>query len=375
MNETIVVLTIAFAFLPLSAFILKKNFGKSVLVTIGFWVCTTVVFDSVLFYFVGKLGMFHLLWAVPVSTIFIVVVFEVIKAKVKKPLEQSVANIREISKGNINIEIDKNFFSQNDEVGILANSLNDLTNQLKIVISEVQANSESISMSSGHLSSVSQQISKGANDQASSIEEASASIEQLTSTIQHSADNANQTGAITGGLMQNVRLVNSASDESLRSIHEIAKKITIITDIAFQTNILALNAAVEAARAGEQGRGFAVVAAEVRKLAEHSKSAADDINSLSKICVTSTDNAKKQMDLLVPQIEKTINLVSEIVAASNEQNAGISQINSAIQQLNQVTQENAAASEEMASNAEELSGQSQTLKKSISYFKVEGVKE
>jgi methyl-accepting chemotaxis protein len=156
---------------------------------------------------------------------------------------------------------------------------------------------------------------------------------------------------------------------SLKSIQAIASKITIITDIAFQTNILALNAAVEAARAGEHGRGFAVVASEVRKLAEHSKQAADDINVLSRTCVTSTENAKSLIDKLVPEIEKTIRLIAEIVAATNEQNAGTNQINNAIHQLNQITQQNAAVSEEMASDVEELAKESAVLKESISFFK------
>jgi len=151
---------------------------------------------------------------------------------------------------------------------------------------------------------------------------------------------------------------------------QIADKVTIIGDIAFQTNILALNAAVEAARAGEHGRGFAVVAAEVRKLAEKSQIAAGEINALSKSSVQIAEESGKLLASIVPDIQKTARLVQEITAASIEQNSGAEQINNAINQLNQVTQQNAAAAEEMATSTEELSSQSDQLKDMIAFFKV-----
>ena len=370
MNEFILVITIALLFLPVSAFILRMNFGRSIMATLGFWICIVVIFDCVLFYYVGKLGAFHLIWAVPVSTLFIVIVFEVIKILIKKPLEASVMKIKDISTGLLNVTIDEKLLNKKDELGILSNSLKDLVGKLNETITKVQLNAASIVTASTHFSSVSQQIAQGANEQAASTEEVSSSIEEMVSNIQQNTDNANQTGNISSSLMEDVLSVSSSSDNSLKSIQEIAKKITIITDIAFQTNILALNAAVEAARAGEQGKGFAVVASEVRKLAERSKSAADDINVLSTLCVSSTENTKKLLDQLIPAFEKTQKLINEIVASSNEQNVGTTQINSAIQQLNQVTQENASASEEMATGAEDLANQAEVLKESIAYFTV-----
>ena len=180
-----------------------------------------------------------------------------------------------------------------------------------------------------------------------------------------------QTEKISVSSSQGMNNVATAAQESLVSVREITEKINIINDIAFQTNILALNAAVEAARAGEYGKGFAVVAAEVRKLAERSKIASDEIVTLSQKSRNVTEESGELVEKILPEIEKTSKLVQEIAAASQEQNSGADQVNSAIQQLNQVTQQNAAASEEMATSSEELSGQATQLKELISFFKVE----
>jgi methyl-accepting chemotaxis protein len=370
MKDLIILVVIAIILLLITAFVLKKRFGNSIITSLGLGICLIINTDCILFYFVGKQGAANLFWAIPVNVILVVIIFELVKKKIKEPLEQSVNSIKEISTGQLNIKVNEQSLHKKDELGILSNSIKNLLANLHEVVINVQTNSESIELASTQLSATSQQISQGANEQASSIEEVSSSIEEMTANIQQSTDNANQTSSITSKLMGEVYSVNEATTVSLNSIHEIAAKITIITDIAFQTNILALNAAVEAARAGEHGRGFAVVAAEVRKLAERSKTAADEIITLSKTSVVSTENTKKMMDNLVPEIEKTINLINEIVAASNEQNSGTNQINSAIQQLNHITQENSTVSEEMASSAEMLANKAKILTDSISFFKI-----
>ena len=369
MNEVVIIIAVAILFVPISALLMKKQFGASILAPIGFWICISFLFDCTLFYCVGKIGTFHLIWAVPVSVFILIVIFKVITLKVKQPLEASVSNIKEISLGNLGIKIDKDLLKKNDEIGVLSNGLNDLLIKLNGVIAEVQSTSKNIALASSQLSSASQQISESANRQASSVEELSSSMEEMASNVEHNKDNSKQTEKIALTSSEGIRDVSVSSEKSLISVKKITEKIGIINDIAFQTNILALNAAVEAARAGEQGRGFAVVAAEVRKLAERSKDAADQINSLSKETLQLTEQAVIKLNYFVPEIEKTAKLVQEISSSSQEQSNGADQINGTIQQFNNESQQNAASAEELASNADELATWAKQLKQLISYFK------
>ena len=295
------------------------------------------------------------------------------KDELMKSLQNMVTAFREITakvkilaKGDLTVDL--KIRSNEDE---LVQSLSEMVQSISGVVVQVQSAANSIASASEEMSSNAQQVSQGASEQASAAEEVSSSMEEMGSNIQQNTQNAQQTEKISNTAAQGMEKVKKSSNESLHSIKEIADKITIIGDIAFQTNILALNAAVEAARAGEHGKGFAVVAAEVRKLAERSKVAAEEINSLSKSSVGVTNEASKLMEDIIPDVEKTSKLVQEITAASIEQNSGANQINHAINQLNQVTQQNAAAAEEMATSSEELSGHAQQLNDLISFFKVD----
>jgi len=297
-----------------------------------------------------------------ISLISIFILKNIFKQLGGDPLEvEHIAN--EIAKGKLNIKIK----DAENRTGVLA-SLNIMILKLREVIESTLSGAENISAASQQLSSGSEEMSQGASEQASSTEEVSSSMEEMTSNIQQNTDNAQETEKISVIAAEGISNVENAAKESLTSIKQIAEKITIVNDIAFQTNILALNAAVEAARAGEHGRGFAVVAAEVRKLAERSKIAADEIVSLSTYSVKATEQASELTASIIPEIEKTARLVQEITAASLEQNSGADQINNAIQQLNQVTQQNAAASEEMSTSSEELASQAEQLKDIVGFF-------
>ncbi len=286
------------------------------------------------------------------------------------PLKREVAFAKKLANGELSATIDIN---QKDEIGEIADALREIADRTKQVITSVVNATNNLIDASFQLSSASQDISSGASEQASSVEEVSASMEEMASNIQQNADNAKQTEDITTGVSSQVESGSDIVLSSVASMEQIADKISIISDIAFQTNILALNASVEAARAGEYGKGFGVVATEVGKLADKTKSAAAEINEISKNSVEIAGKTKELMSELVPSIQNSSMLVQEISAASKEQRDAAEQINNAIQMLNDISQQNAASAEEMATNSEELSSQAEQLRSVISHFKIDGI--
>ncbi|PKP11451.1 MAG: hypothetical protein CVU09_04070 [Bacteroidetes bacterium HGW-Bacteroidetes-4] len=283
------------------------------------------------------------------------------------PIKGLKTNIEHLGEGDLKFSFR---YDSEDEVGVMAKSLTQMTNKLNEIIGGIMEGSIGIQSASNQINSGSQQISQSSSEAAASVEEISASVEQMASNIQQNNDNAKETEKIAVQSAETINRGNESVQVMLKSMSEIAERIGIINDIALQTNILALNAAVEAARAGEHGKGFAVVAAEVRKLAELSKNAATQIDELSINGVKISEEAGKNLNEIVPQIKKTAALVQEISAASMEQSSGAEQINESIQQLNQVTQQNASASEELAATAEELNSQAEQLREMISFFKM-----
>ncbi|MEN6620463.1 MAG: methyl-accepting chemotaxis protein [Smithella sp.] len=279
---------------------------------------------------------------------------------------QEITNVaQEIADGNLTVQVKER--SERDELmqalAHMVEKLGEIVNNVLMAANQVATGSEEMSATSG-------QISQGAAEQAASAEEVSSSMEEMISNIKQNADNAQQTEKIAVKSASDAKEGGNAVTETVAAMKEIATKISIIEEIARQTNMLALNAAIEAARAGEHGKGFAVVAAEVRRLAERSQNAAGEINRLSASSVQVAEQAGEMLTKMVPDIQRTADLVQEISAASKEQDAGAEQINLAIQQLDQVIQQNASASEEMSSTSEELSSQSQQLLEVISFFKL-----
>jgi methyl-accepting chemotaxis protein len=283
-------------------------------------------------------------------------------------LKKSLKFVDSLSMGDLTVSSNIN---QKDEIGQLADSLKRMVEKLRVVITEIVQGYENISTASSQVNMTSQQIALGANSQASSIQEVSSTIEQMAVNIQQNTDNAQQTNHIATKAGEEILKGSSAVNETVQSMKTIVEKVSVISEIAFQTNILALNAAIEAARAGEQGRGFAVVASEVRKLAERSKVAAKEIELLTNFSLEVAERTVRLFDAIVPSIQNTAKLVQEISSSSIEQNNGAIQINDAIQQLNIIAQQNAAVSEELATGAEEMSSQAEQLKEAVKYFRID----
>ncbi len=285
------------------------------------------------------------------------------------PLRVAANYVDKISRGEIPPEITDNY---NGDFNDIKNNLNNCVKNLTNIALEIKTAADNVANGSNELSASAEQLSSGANDQASAAEEVSSSMEEMSSNIQQNADNASQTERIAKKAAEDARAGGKAVSETVSAMNEIASKIAIIEEIARQTNLLALNAAIEAARAGEHGKGFAVVASEVRKLAERSQLAAGEIRNLSASSVKVAGRAGEMLSQIVPDIQKTAELIQEISIACREQNTGADQINKAIQQLDSIIQQNAGASEELASTAEEMSSQSEQMRSVIAFFKIQG---
>ncbi len=285
-----------------------------------------------------------------------------------RPLFAGVSFATELSEGDLTTDLD---VRQRDEIGTLADAMRTMREKIGLVVSDVKNASASVATGSQQLNATAQTLSEGASEQAASTEEVSSSMEEMSSSIRQTADNAAQTEKIAKQTATDAAEGGQAVEKTVVAMRTIAEKISVIEEIARNTNLLALNAAIEAARAGEHGKGFAVVASEVRKLAERSQTSAREISELSGSSVEVAEMAGERIGNIVPQIQQTAELVQEISASSAEQNSGAEQVAMALQQLDQVVQRTASSTEEMAATAEALSEQAEQLINAVGFFKVD----
>ena len=299
--------------------------------------------------------------------ILLYVIIYFIASRLSDPIVQGVDFAKKIAAGDLSAKL---LIKQDDEIGDLANSLSGMASKLTTIMSEIIHSSEIITDRSIELMDSSVKLSNGANNQAAATEEISSTMEQMLIRIQKNTRSAQETEKIALKAAMGIQEGNEATKNLILSMNNIVQKISIVGEIAKQTNLLAINAAIEASRYGIQGKGFAVVAAEVKKLAEKSQLAAKEINELSTLGLIQARETGEKLLEIIPDIEQTAMLVKEIAASSMDQKLSSEEINNGIKQLNKVTQQNAESSFGLSINSKEMSKQAANLKKLISYFRI-----
>jgi methyl-accepting chemotaxis protein len=285
------------------------------------------------------------------------------------PLQRAVHAASRLASGDLREAVPTD---GRDELTLLLRALDDMRQRLTEVLQQVQTGASSLSVTAHHVSSTSQGLSQGTSEQATAAEETSSHLEMLSASIRQAAANARQTEQIALQGAKASEESGAAVSETVLAMRTIAEQVSIVDELAYQTNLLSLNASIEAARAGEHGRGFAVVAAEVRRLAERSRTAAREIATLASRSVATAERSGQRLSLLVPSIHRTAQLVQEVATGASEQASSVTTVSSAMQQVSTVTQQNATVAEELSATSQHLTEQAATLKQLVDLFRLPG---
>ena len=305
-----------------------------------------------------------------IAIVVSIIVVAVIALGINRNIIKGRKLSQELADGDLTTYLNVGKLSR-DEIGDLVGSQVTMAERFREIVSTILDTSNNVNVGSEQVSDTSRTVSSGSEEQAAGTEQVSASLEEMGASIQQASENAAVTDTLSAQVVKSAKTSKDAVDETIEMMNRIEEKTVLIEAIAKQTNLLALNAAIEAARAGEYGKGFAVVASEVRKLAEDSAVAAGEISELSSASVSVSKKAGSTLEELLPDIQKTAELVQEMSASMKELETGVNQINDSLSQLDTVVQANASSSEELAATAEELTGQSQGLTQQIMFFKLD----
>ncbi len=356
--------------IPITIILMRVLFKKSVFAPIStIWVITIII-TSINTQARILIDAYTQAIALPVGIIAVVVGIYYAAKFVKDPLNEMIDDLSKLSKGNINIKIAGKYDERKDEIGVLARSINDLSKNFNRMIAEIQQNSINIVKTSNELNSITHDLLNYASSQALSIQEISATMEEITTNINMNTDNSIKTEVLADKTVDAIKESKSSIENSNHAMKDVADKIKVINDIAFQTNILALNAAVEASHAGAAGKGFAVVAAEVKKLAEKSNAVAKEVEEVSNKVIELSEKADGNFHEIVKESYVISDLIKNVAEANKEQNMNVQQINNSIQELNKMLQNNTGAIEEISSKTDFLDKTAQKLNELISYFNV-----
>lgn len=356
--------------LPLAYCIIKYYHKGSLLFCVGLFLVAFASLISISFYVVGALGSWHLLWIIPIYVALLFGSIYLSRRYLKYVFDDLNNNILRIAKGDLT-ENHKIYNTRiGDELLNVNKSLNLLVSNQSNVLRKLMREIESTKEINKDVTTMSSDIFMKITQQAATLEEVSSSMEEMLANLEQNALNSKETETIAIKSVTNISVVNKAVEGAVNSVRNIVDKVSIINDFAMKTNLLSLNAAVEAARAGEHGRGFAVVASEVKKLAENSKNAANDINEMTNHSLRTFERSIKLLAQVVPEIQKTANLVQEISAATEEQRIGSDQISTAVLQLNSFTQENAASVEGLNAYSSNLEKSFDALSRTVLLYKL-----